>query len=172
MDTLSHVRRVKRFVRSQERKALKKQMDGYNSLARPARRGSHETEDSPDTIHDISERLQNVMSQHVYDRGTSTRARTRVDKTLQHIVCDEVRSVWHAKIGLASQLNDTTRAKLRESARNVYRDGESTEMCEIRLTRLARYFVEQWCENEGFNPDKIRPELLRRVKYNVEQRLF
>lgn len=147
MDTLSHIRRVARFVKSQERKALKKQMDGYNSLASRSRGRPHETEDSPDTIHDISNQLAEQVSTSRISRTRKVRSRT--DRITDVVVCDEVRTILIDKCGLSQSV-----------AR------------EYKLDRLAKYLVEQWCENEGFNPDKIRPALLARVKRNAEQRVF
>ena len=149
MDTLAHVRRVRRFIKSQERRALKRKMDGYNSLA-AAGRGRVDDKQSLDTTHDISQLLTEQMSRHTYDRDTRIRRQdnSRADEIASSVVCDEVRNAWHARIGMIHMLSDDTRKKLQDMAVS------KTSLRDARLNDLVAWMVTQWCDVEGYDPEK------------------
>lgn len=147
MDTLSHIRKVKRFVESQNRKELKRRMNGYNGLA--SARGGVEglgDSDSPDTIHDISQRLIEQCQVRAQAQGRSRFVRrvSQVDRITANAVCDEVRRTWNEKLHANTQLNDETRAKLARSSIGGLR--------ESKLNDLAKWMVAQWCDVEGYDP--------------------
>lgn len=171
-DTLTRARKHARQLEAQNRKMLKRRMNEYNVLSR-AGAGFHDSDgSSPDTIHDISQQLQNTLSRASHStRVCSTRSEERL---LSRVISQEVKEVWLAKLSLHQSLDDVSRAKLVAQSRNTV-DPNKTQVDvsrELRLNALARAFVLMWTETEGFDPDKIRPKLLRRIKYNESQRLF
>lgn len=144
MLTLAAERKLLRKQRSQERKQLKKRMDGYNSLARaskgePLRYNSQ----SAYTIADISEELYSEM--HKENTRRRKKGPGRVD--VQDIVSTEVREMWHAKIGLATVLSDRNREELQNMP-------TSSMLRDVRLSQLAAWMVEQYCDVEGYDPEK------------------
>lgn len=159
MDTLSHIRKVKRFVESQNRKELKRKMDGYNGLA--SVRGGGEglgEQQSPDTIHDISQSLaENIRMRNT--RNRFVRRVSQVDRITAHVVCDEVRQTWNDKLHANQQLSDETRKKLVEQASScsigaitAAKQRDALRERNQRLTQLAAWMVHQWCETEGYDP--------------------
>lgn len=175
-DTLARARKHARQVESQNRKMLRKRMNEYNVLSR-AGAGFYDSDNSsPDTIHDITQRLEDkIRSTRTVFQSTSHIRHTRSEvQLMKDVVCDEVREVWLAKLSLHQSLDDVSRQKLIAQSRNTV-DTNKPQIDitrELRLDALARAAVFQWCEGEGFDPDKIRPKLLRRIKYNESQRLF
>lgn len=144
MLTLSAERRLLRKQRSQERKQLKKRMDGYNSLAR-ASKGEplRYSERSAYTVADISEELY----AEIHRENVRPHKKGRGLGVVQDVVCQEVREMWHAKIGLVASLSDRNREELRTMS-------VSSMLRETRLSNLARWMVEQYCDVEGYDPEK------------------
>lgn len=147
MDTLSHVRRVRRFIESQQRKALKRKMDGYNSLARAGGgRGLGVDSDalSPDTLHDISQQMYENYKSNIRERFF--RRKNSKQELAQEVISPEIREFWSHKI---------------------HKFSSPAELRELRLDSLARTLVTKWCEAEGYDPDKHSSEYVIRPEHEV-----
>ena len=146
-DTLASIRRLNRFLRSQQRKALKKKMQPYNQLAGKESLPREYDNDAAKTTQDVIE--ETLQLAHTKN-GAKRFSVTQTDHLLQqcNIVSPEVRDVMRAKIGMYSLMNDEVRAKLQLQA------GNYQQLREKKLCELARWMVYMWCEGEGYDPEK------------------
>lgn len=167
-DTLAHIRRVARYVRSQERKALKRKMDGYNRLAATGRRSAPDNE-NVETLADLTADLVDAMSQHTYTRDTRVRAQhgTTADELAARVVSDEVRAAWHAKIGMYNVMNDDVKAKLRNTRNGI----DPAKLRETSLNELAARLVQQWLDGDGYDPDIHRDAFKKPIPRECEARV-
>lgn len=158
MDTLQNLRRLKRYVDSQNRKMLKKRMREYDVLSSGrAGAGSHvATQASQDTIHDIIQELHSNMEKRTPHNRVMRRA-SRVDTITRSVVSDEVRSAWRLRTGLVSEqttYSDEVRSKLIQQASSRSTLGTYSEvvMRNMYLDNLAKTLVTKWCDTDGYNP--------------------
>lgn len=153
-NSLSHIRKVSRFIKSQERKELKRKMNGYNSLSNKPKSNPSDFSYNPETtINDIIARTLDAASKarRAGDGGlmhsTSRTKRTQVDRLMKDVVSPEVRETWHNKIGMNTHLADEDKEKLRQSVVNrcdPQYARENDMMREMKLNALARAWVNSW----------------------------
>lgn len=145
-DTLSHIRRVNRYIKSQERKDLKKRMNPYNRLSSDKGTPLPYDQESARTTQDvITETLELARSMN---RGNKTREakNDKTDKLFKEasIVSPEIREAWHCKINLASNIDSDTRDKLIQMCNNPRIKEEPEYIREMRLNNLAKAWVNVW----------------------------
>lgn len=145
-DTLSHVRRVNRFITSQARKQLKKKMNPYNRLSNdnnlPHKYDVESAKTTQDVIHETLELARS------FNRSANKRAShgDKADKLLREasIVQPEVREAWHAKINLSTHLSEDVKLSLRTMCNNPKTNNEPEYLRDMRLNALARAWVNAW----------------------------
>lgn len=182
-DTLAYARRLAKQLERQKRSNLRDRMRGATRFVvsdvstgktlRTVRYGDYDspvtmspsTEYNPfdkvetrKTIHDITQELQNdIQRGHVHKNSHSISHKRSEEKLLSHVVSDEVKDVWIAKLSLSHTLDDSSRAKL------IQMSGSSTSslasLRDARLSDLARLFIERWTETDGYDPDLHTHEL-------------
>lgn len=147
-DTLSSIRRALRSARASERRALKHKMNPYNSLSKkPKTQDSDYDVNSAKTTQDVIEETLELASKK---KAAGRFSVTQGDHLLKqcNIVSPEIREAWQAKIGMHSLLSDDVKEKLQLQA------GNYQKLREMRLNELAKWMVIQWCDVEGYDPDK------------------
>lgn len=158
-DTLSHVRRVNRFLASQARKKLKKKMNPYNRLSNdnnlPHEYDTENAKTTQDVIHETLELARSV--------NKSLRSRMshsdKTDKLLREasVVQPEVREAWHAKINMSATLSEDAKLQLRTMCNNPRVNTEPEYLRNMRLNNLARAWVNAWlmAKLDLVNQDRI-----------------